>query len=215
MHLTPEILLAAYCQGAFPMGRSHDDPDLLWLSPHLRGVLPLDGLHIGRSLKRTLHKAPYQITADTNFSSIMAACATPATGRDDTWITPQIIDLYTQLHEMGFAHSIECWDGDTLAGGLYGLAIGGAFFGESMVSHRASASKVALVHLVARLRAGGYTLLDTQFTTPHLTTLGAIEIPREIYLHRLETAIRQGADFFPSETKISREIMDLCATPRS
>lgn len=208
--LTPEMLLSAYCQGAFPMGRDRDDPDLVWLSPEMRGVLPLTALHVSRSLKKTLRKAPFAVTADTDFSGVIAACAAPAPGREDTWITPRIAALYTELFDMGFAHSIECRgeDGD-LAGGLYGISIGTAFFGESMFSRRTDASKIALVHLAARLRAGGYTLLDTQFITPHLATLGAVEIPRPLYLRRLALAIRGEADFHPPPHRIAAELISL------
>jgi len=204
--LTPEMLLSAYCQGAFPMGRDRDDPDLVWLSPEMRGVLPLSGLHVSRSLKKTLRKPPFDVTADTDFAGVVAACAAPAPGREDTWITPRIADLYTRLHEMGFAHAIECRKEGELVGGLYGISIGAAFFGESMFSRRTDASKVALVHLAARLRAGGYTLLDTQFITPHLSTFGAVEIPRSLYLRRLALAIRGEADFHPPPHKIAAEL---------
>jgi leucyl/phenylalanyl-tRNA--protein transferase len=205
--LTPELLLSAYAQGAFPMGRGRDDPELVWLSPGMRGIIPLDGLKVSRSLRKTLRKGLFRVVADDDFSAVLAACAAPAPGREDTWITPRIVGLYGKLFEMGFAHCIACRteDGD-LAGGLYGVAIGAAFFGESMFSRRTDASKVALVHLVARLRAGGYTLLDAQFTTPHLERLGAVEIPRPAYLAALRKAIRRVAVFDPPQALIDAEL---------
>lgn len=205
LEVTPDLLIAAYRQGAFPMGRGRDDPDLVWLSPLRRGVIPLDGLHVGRSLRKVLRRRPFEITADRDFAGVLTACAAPAPGREDTWITPQIAGLYTHLYRRGFGHSIECWADGALAGGLYGLAIGAAFFGESMFSYRTEASKVALVHLVARLRAGGFTLLDTQFTTDHLRGMGAVEIPRPAYLKALATAVDTPADFFPPDDAIAAE----------
>lgn len=204
--VTPELLIAAYRQGAFPMGRGRDDPELVWLSPLRRGVIPLDGLHVGRSLRKVLRRAPFTVTADRDFAGSVAACAASAPGREDTWITSQIAGLYTELHHRGLAHSIECWAEGTLAGGLYGVAIGAAFFGESMFSRRTEASKVALVHLVARLRAGGFRLLDTQFTTEHLRGMGAVEIPRPAYLKALASAVDRPADFFPPEDAIAAEL---------
>jgi leucyl/phenylalanyl-tRNA--protein transferase len=208
--LTPELLLSAYAQGAFPMGRTRDDPDLVWLSPRMRGVIPLDGLKVSRSLRKTLRKGVFQVAADRDFPAVIAACADPAPGREDTWITPAIVDLYGRLFEMGFVHSVECRSAEgELVGGLYGVAMGAAFFGESMFSRRDDASKVALVHLVARLRAGGYALLDTQFTTPHLERLGAVEIPRPAYLTALHRAIRQVALFDPPQALIDAELTAL------
>lgn len=209
--ITPELLIAAYRQGAFPMGRGRDDPDLVWLSPLRRGVLPLDGLHIGRSFRKVLRKAPFEVVVDTDFAGVVDACAAPAPDREDTWITPQIADLYTQLFQRGFAHSVECRTGGELVGGLYGVAIGKAFFGESMFSRRPEASKVALVHLVARLRAGGFALLDTQFTTEHLRGLGAVEIARPVYLKALAIAIDQPATFTPPDDAIAAELAKLVA----
>jgi len=207
--ITPELLIAAYRQGAFPMGRGRDDPDLVWLSPVRRGVLPLDGVHVGRSLRKVLRRKPFQITIDRAFTEVVDACAAPAPDREDTWITPQIAELYAQLYQRGFAHSVECWIGDDLAGGLYGIAIGAAFFGESMFSRHTEASKVALVHLVARLRAGGFALLDTQFTTEHLRGMGAVEIARPTYLKALALAIDQPANFTPPEDAIAAEMAKL------
>jgi leucyl/phenylalanyl-tRNA---protein transferase len=207
--ITPELLIAAYRQGAFPMGRGRDDPDLVWLSPLRRGVLPLDRLHVGRSLRKVLRKAPFAVTVDRDFAGVVDACAAPAPDREDTWITPQIADLYVQLHARGFAHSVECWIDGGLAGGLYGVSIGAAFFGESMFSRHTEASKVALVHLVARLRAGGFALLDTQFTTEHLRGMGAVEIARPAYLKALNLAIDQPASFTPPDAAIEAEIAKL------
>ncbi len=204
--LTPELLLSAYAQGAFPMGRSRDDADLVWLSPRRRGVIPLDGLQVSRSLRKTLRKGVFRVAADGDFAAVIAACADPAPGREDTWITPAIVDAYGKLFEMGFVHTIECRIDGELVGGLYGVAIGAAFFGESMFSRRDDASKVALVHLVARLRAGGYELLDTQFTTPHLERLGAVEIPRPAYLAALRKATRRAAFFDPPQPLIDAEL---------
>ncbi len=207
--ITPELLIAAYRQGAFPMGRGRDDPDLVWLSPLRRGVLPLDGLHVGRSLRKVLRKQPFRIAVDQDFPGVLDACAAPAPDREDTWITPQIADLYAQLFKRGFAHSVECRVDGELVGGLYGVAIGAAFFGESMFSRRTEASKVALVHLVARLRAGGFALLDTQFTTEHLRGMGAVEIARPAYLKALGLAVDQPATFTPPDTAIEAEMARL------
>lgn len=207
--ITPELLIAAYRQGAFPMGRGRDDPDLVWLSPLRRGVLPLDGLHVGRSLRKVLRKQPFRVTVNRDFAGVVDACAAPAADREDTWITPQIAELYVQLFKRGFAHSVECWVGDDLAGGLYGVAIGAAFFGESMFSRHTEASKVALVHLVARLRAGGFALLDTQFTTEHLRGMGAVEIARPAYLKALGLAVDQPATFTPPDAAIAAEMEKL------
>lgn len=210
LHLTPELLLSAYRQGAFPMGRGRDDPELVWLSPHRRGVLPLDRFHVGRSLRKLLRHGPFAVGADTDFAGVVAGCAAPAEGREDTWITPRIAETYAELFAAGFAHSIECRIDGELAGGLYGVSIGAAFFGESMFSRRTGASKVALAHLVARLRAGGFALLDTQFVTPHLIGLGAIEIPRADYLAALARRVDTAADFDPPQARIDAELRILC-----
>ena len=187
--ITPELMLRAYQAGFFPMAASRDADRLHWLEPERRGILPLDRFHAPRRLLRTASSGRYRVTADQDFAAVIAACADPAPGRLDTWINPQITDIFTRLHDIGAAHSVECRDGDTLVGGLYGVAIGGAFFGESMFSRARDASKVALVHLVARLRAGGFRLLDTQYVTPHLAQFGAIEIPRDAYRRRLAEAL--------------------------
>jgi leucyl/phenylalanyl-tRNA--protein transferase len=191
--LTPEILLSAYAQGLFPMAERRDDPTLFWVSPEKRGVIPLDGFHIPKRLARTIRSGHYRVTSDQAFVKVMHACAEPAPGREQSWINDEILRLYMALHAGGHAHSIECWVGDELAGGLYGVSLGAAFFGESMFSANRDASKVALVDLVGMLRRGGYLLLDTQFLTPHLAQFGAYEIPREDYLARLHVAIAHDA----------------------
>ena len=193
--LTPEILLQAYAMGIFPMAESRFDTELHWVDPKRRGILPLDQFHIPRSLKRALRRGNYEIRVDTAFAQVIALCAESALGREETWINETIMDLFIQLHHMGFAHSVECWHGETLTGGLYGLALGQAFFGESMFSRATDTSKIALVGLVARLKHGGFTLLDTQFVTEHLSQFGTTEIPRHAYLKRLAAAIDQPAQF--------------------
>ena len=180
------------------MAEARDDPELHWIEPKYRGVLPLDQFHIPRSLKKTIRRGHYEIRVDTAFSRVIALCAQSQDDRQETWINQTIIDLFTQLHHRGFAHSVECWQGDTLVGGLYGLALGQAFFGESMFSRATDASKTALVGLVARLKQGGFTLLDTQFVTEHLNQFGVMEIPKREYLKRLQKAISQPAHF-PTE----------------
>ena len=187
--LDPAMLLGAYAVGVFPMADARDATGVYWVEPRRRAVLPLDGFHLGRSLRRTLIADRFRVTADRAFSEIIALCAEVAADRPDTWINGAIEDVFVQLHEQGHAHSIECWDGDRLVGGLYGLALGRAFFGESMVSRATDASKVALAWLVARLRVGGFTLLDCQFQTEHLRTLGAVEIDRADYLAALSAAL--------------------------
>ena len=193
--ITPALLLRAYASGVFPMADLADAPDIYWVEPAYRGIFPLDALHVSRRLRRTIRKQPFEIRINTAFDEVMAGCAAPAPGRETTWINTTIPRLYNRLHEMGHAHSVECWQDDRLVGGLYGVHLNAAFFGESMFSRMRDASKVALVHLVARLNAGGFQLLDTQFLTDHLASLGAIEIPREEYLARLDRALRTSADF--------------------
>jgi leucyl/phenylalanyl-tRNA---protein transferase len=177
------------------MGESRDDPAIYWVDPDKRGVLSLDEFHVPRSLQKVIRRARYGITVDTAFADTITACAEPGPGRQTTWINSTIEGLYRDLFAMGHAHSVECWEDDQLVGGLYGVAIGGAFFGESMFSLSRDASKVALVHLVERLRAGGYALLDTQFVTDHLQRFGTSEIPRAKYLRLLARAIKLPADF--------------------
>lgn len=193
--ITPTLVLQAYAHGLFPMAQGRDDPDIRWYEPERRGIIPLDRFHVPRRLARRLRSGSFEVRVDSAFAAVIRACAAPAPGRDDSWINPGIIALFTALHEMGFAHSVECWRERSLVGGLYGVALGGAFFGESMFSRASDASKVALVHLVDRLRRGGFTLLDTQFVTAHLETFGAIEIPRDRYRALLARALATTADF--------------------
>lgn len=194
--ITADILLKAYAFGVFPMADSRTSRELFWMDPDERGVLPLDGFHVPRRLARTVRSDAFDVRVDTSFPEVIAACAQSVPGRTNTWINDQITDLYTALFHRGAAHSVETWLEGRLVGGLYGVSLGGAFFGESMFSRARDASKVALVHLVARLIAGGFTLLDTQFTTSHLNQFGAIEIPRAEYRRRLARAIPQSADFY-------------------
>ena len=192
MRLTPALLLSAYRIGVFPMA---DDGEVGWYAPDPRAVLPLDAFHVPKTLAKTVRQRPFEVVADRDFEGTMRACAAPAPGREETWISDEMVAAYVALHRAGFAHSVECWLGDTFAGGLYGVALGGAFFGESMVSRARDASKVALVALVERLRAGGFALLDTQMTTPHLARFGVVEIPRAAFEHRLAAALALDADW--------------------
>jgi leucyl/phenylalanyl-tRNA---protein transferase len=194
--ITPQILLKAYSAGIFPMAESAEDNALYWVEPEERGVFPLDGLHISHSLRKRVRQRRFDIRIDTAFPMVISACAEKKPDRRTTWINQRIKSLYGQLFKMGCCHSVECWQDEELVGGLYGVRIGAAFFGESMFSHARDASKVALVHLVARLKAGGFQLLDAQFTTPHLETLGARTVSRADYHVLLERAIDQDADFF-------------------
>jgi leucyl/phenylalanyl-tRNA--protein transferase len=194
--LTPEILLRAYAVGLFPMAERHDDPALYWIDPEKRGILPLETFHVPRKLRRTIRRKVFDMRCDTAYEQVIRLCANPAPGRQETWINEEIIRLYVDLFHMGRAHSVECWLGDELVGGLYGVALGGAFFGESMFSRATDASKVALVHLVARLKKGGFRLLDTQFVTRHLSQFGAMEIHRSGYRHLLASALDVSAEFY-------------------
>jgi len=189
--LTPDLLLQAYQVGVFPMSEGRDDPEVFWVDPRMRGVIPLDRFLISRSLARTLRRDAFTVTVDRAFEDVVRGCA----DRDETWINATIFDLYTALHERGFAHSIEVWNDAQLVGGVYGVTIGAAFFGESMFSKATDASKVALAYLVDRLRLGGYQLFDTQFMTPHLASLGAVEIPRDQYKAKLAEALAKEASF--------------------
>ncbi|MCA3455264.1 MAG: leucyl/phenylalanyl-tRNA--protein transferase [Rhodobacter sp.] len=191
--ITPDILLRAYAAGIFPMAESRDDPSIHWIDPKRRGIIPLNRFHISRSLRRRLLHSDYAIRTDSDFAGVVQGCA----GRDETWINDDIFLLYLALHRAGYAHSLEVWDADALIGGAYGVALGAAFFGESMFSRRRDASKVALAWLVDRLRAGGFTLFDTQFLTAHLASLGAVEISRAEYRTLLAAALRQTATFDP------------------
>lgn len=197
--LTPELILQAYAIGVFPMAESRDDPELFFIDPNNRGILPLDSFHVPRSLAKTLRKGGFDIRCNTAFREVLAGCAESTENRHDTWINDEIVRLFLEFHRMGLAHSIETWRDDRLVGGLYGLAMGGTFFGESMFSRATDASKVALVDLVVRLTLGGFTLLDTQFVTSHLTRFGAIEIPREAYKRLLAEALKVPA-VFPTDS---------------
>jgi len=193
--ITPQILLRAYAAGIFPMAESAEDNALYWIEPEERGVIPLDGLHISHSLRKRVRQRRFEIGIDEDFAAVIDACATRTPARKTTWINSRIRSLYTQLHRMGCCHSVECRRDGRLVGGLYGVRIGAAFFGESMFSRETDASKVALVHLVARLRAGGFKLLDAQFVNPHLTRLGAIAVAKASYHRLLEPALEADADF--------------------
>lgn len=197
----PNELLDCYRRGVFPMADSRDDPRVFLLDPDERGIIPLDGLHISRSLKKFMKNMPFTVTFDAAFSEVISKCAESAPDRENTWINDGIEYLYGRLHAMGHAHSVEIWDNRELVGGLYGVSIGGAFFGESMFSRRTNASKVALVYLVERLNAASYQLLDTQFITDHLKTMGAIEIPRVEYHALLREALAVKASFNLAATK--------------
>ena len=191
LKVTPELLLNAYASGLFPMADSREDEELFWVDPAERGILPLDGFHVPRSLKKLIKQEKFDVRIDTAFRDVVRACAAPTNGRGGTWISQEIEALYCDLHAHGFSHSIECWQGDKLVGGLYGVALAGGFFGESMFHTATGASKVALVHLVARLKAGRFVLLDTQFGTEHLAQFGVIEISREAYHTLLDQALDQ------------------------
>ncbi len=193
--LTAQMLLKAYSVGIFPMAESATDPTIFWVEPRMRGVIPLDAFHVPASLRKTIRKQTFEITVDREFDAVIAACAEVTLRRDNTWINSTIRRLYGDLHRLGNAHSVECWQDGELAGGLYGVRLGAAFFGESMFARRTDASKVALCHLVNRLRAGRFTLLDTQFITPHLRRFGAIELPRAKYDKLLKVAVARDADF--------------------
>jgi leucyl/phenylalanyl-tRNA---protein transferase len=191
--ITPDLLLHGYAMGVFPMAEARDDATIHWVDPRHRGIFPLDNFHISRSLARRIRLSDYTIRTNTDFAGVLDACA----DRPETWINAEITALYLALHARGQAHSLEVWAGDDLIGGVYGVTLGAAFFGESMFSRRSDASKLALAFLVHRLRAGGFQLFDTQFLTPHLASLGAVEITRADYQRRLAAAIAQPASFDP------------------
>jgi leucyl/phenylalanyl-tRNA--protein transferase len=195
IELTPELILRAYQAGIFPMAEDAEADDLFWVSPQRRGILPLDAFHVPQKLRRTLRTHPYAIRVDTAWDEVIEGCATSGTDRDTTWINATIRRLYGQLFERGVCHTVEVWDDRHLVGGLYGLSIGAAFFGESMFHRVTDASKIALAHLVQRLNAGGYRLLDTQFVTEHLMRFGGVEISREEYELRLADALAHTGDF--------------------
>jgi leucyl/phenylalanyl-tRNA--protein transferase len=196
LELTPQVLLKAYACGIFPMAESADDPGLFWIEPEARGILPLNHFHIPRRLARTVRNDFFEILIDQDFDAVIEGCAAMAPGRAKTWINDRIRRLYRELFDLGHCHTIEAWSDGQIVGGLYGVKLGAAFFGESMFSRVRDASKVALVHLVARLRVGGFRLLDTQFTTEHLKQFGAVDVDRRQYHHLLEKAIEADADFY-------------------
>lgn len=203
VRITPEVLLKAYACGIFPMADSADDPSIFWVDPPERGIFPLEALHVSSRLARTVRATPFSVVADRDFDAVIDGCAQSREGRDRTWINDRIRSLYRELFDIGHCHTIEVYDGAQLVGGLYGVSLGGAFFGESMFHVARDASKIALVHLVARLRAGGFRLLDTQFVTEHLATLGAVEIPRTTYHTMLEDALMVEGEFSALPATIS------------
>jgi len=190
--ITPELLLRAYAAGIFPMSEGRDAPEVFWVDPEKRGVFPIGELHLSKSLRKALRRQDFDIRVNHAFDHVVASCA----DRDETWINEEIQSLYSMLHLAGYAHSLEVWRDNSLIGGVYGVAINGAFFGESMFSNATNGSKIALVYLMDRLVAGGYQLFDTQFITPHLSSIGAIEIPRDTYRNQLAAALDVSADFF-------------------
>ncbi len=203
IEITPEVLLKAYACGIFPMAEAADDPSIFWVDPQERGILPLDGFHVASRLARTVRSARFEVHADRDFDGVLDGCAEPRPGRTSTWINAPIRALYGRLHAIGHCHSVETYEDGRLVGGLYGVSLGRAFFGESMFSRARDASKVALVHLVARLRAGGFTLLDTQFVTDHLRSFGAIEIARDRYHRLLDAALDGEGDFAALPSRMS------------
>ena len=196
LEITPQVLLKAYAVGIFPMAESADDPGLTWIEPEARGIIPLDGFHLPRRLARTVRAGKFEIRIDHDFDAVIDACAGGGMERPKTWINGRIRKLYGELFDIGHCHTVEAWRDGRLVGGLYGVSLGAAFFGESMFSRQRDASKVALVHLVARLRVGGFRLLDAQFTTAHLTQFGAIDVDRPVYQEMLEEAVAAEADFY-------------------
>ena len=195
VEITPELILRAYRAGIFPMAEDAEDTDIFWVSPDLRGIIPLDGFHASRSLRKTMRKSGWTIRVDSDWDGVIEGCATVGADRDTTWINATIRSVYGELFRRGIAHTVEVWNGPELIGGLYGLAIGAAFFGESMFHRRTDASKVAMAHLVDRLNKGGFELLDTQFLTDHLASLGGVEITRTEYEERLARATAHDADW--------------------
>jgi leucyl/phenylalanyl-tRNA--protein transferase len=205
--ITPEILLKAYAAGIFPMAEDADDPSLFWVEPRERGIIPLDRFHVGKRLARTVRSDHFEVRMDENFDAVIAGCAMPGFDREKTWISRRIKGLYGQLFDAGYCHTVEVYRENRLVGGLYGVSLRGAFFGESMFHRERDASKVALVHLVARLRRGGFTLLDTQFVTPHLAQFGAVEVPRRSYKQMLRSAMEHESDWhvWPNGIPVSGE----------
>jgi leucyl/phenylalanyl-tRNA--protein transferase len=207
VEITPQVLLKAYACGIFPMAESAEDPALYWIEPDMRGVIPLDGFHVPSRLARTVRTTRFTVHVNRDFEDVIDGCAEPKPDRSRTWINARIRRIYRALFDNGDCHTVEVYDGETLVGGLYGVSLGRAFFGESMFHHARDASKIALVHLVARLKAGGYRLLDTQFVTGHLRTFGAVEVPKRRYHRLLEEAVVGHADYFalPADRPVSGE----------
>jgi leucyl/phenylalanyl-tRNA--protein transferase len=203
MHLTPDTLMQAYAAGIFPMAEHRDDPEVFWVEPWQRGVLPLDRFHASRSLRRAMRQTLFTVRINTAFAAVVDGCA----DRPDTWINATIRDLYLALHARGEAHALEIWEDEALVGGIYGVVLGAAFFGESMFSRLTNASKIALACLVDRLRSGGFTLFDTQFLTAHLASMGAEEIPRVEYKERLKAALARRADFLQRPPRSPQEVV--------
>ena len=215
--ITPEVLLRAYAVGIFPMAESADDPTLFWVEPEQRGVIPLDGFRISSRLARTVRSDRFTVTVNRAFDAVIDNCAAPSADRGDPWINGRIRTLYTALHRLGHCHSLEVWGGGDLVGGLYGVSLGGAFFGESMFHRARDASKIGLVHLVARLIAGRFVLLDTQFVTEHLRSFGAVEVPRRRYRGLLDKALTHSGDFaaLPLDRPVSgADALDVIGRPR-
>jgi leucyl/phenylalanyl-tRNA--protein transferase len=210
IEITPQVLLKAYSCGIFPMAESADDPALYWIEPQHRGILPLESLHVPRRLARTVRRGELRVAVDSNYEGVIEGCAAERAGRRSTWINGRIRTLYRELFRLGHCHTVEVWDGEKLVGGLYGVALGGVFFGESMFSYVRDASKIALVHLAGRLIGGGFTLLDTQFVTDHLRQFGTIEIDRDDFHRHLDAALKQSADFLRVPLDASGEaILDI------
>jgi leucyl/phenylalanyl-tRNA--protein transferase len=210
LEITPQVLLRAYACGIFPMAESADDPQLYWIEPQARGVLPLERMMVPRRLARTIRRAPYEIRIDTAFEGVIEGCASSRPGRRSTWINAQIRNLYWELFRQGHCHTVEVWHEGELAGGLYGVALGGAFFGESMFSNVRDASKIALVYLAARLIHGGFLLLDTQFVTDHLRQFGTVEVEKPEFHAKLDAAIEAEADFMRLPRHASpSEVLDI------
>ena len=205
LEITPQVLLKAYTCGIFPMAESADDPQLYWIEPQARGGLPLDAVRVPKRLQRTIRQQPYVIRIDTDFDGVIAGCAAPRPGRRTTWINDRIRKLYRELHQLGYCHTVEAWHQGRLVGGLYGVALGGAFFGESMFSEMRDASKITLIYLCARLIYGGFVLLDTQFVTDHLRQFGTIEVDRSEFHRQLDEALTIQGDFFRLERDVTPE----------
>jgi leucyl/phenylalanyl-tRNA--protein transferase len=215
IEITPQVLLKAYSCGIFPMAESAEDPALYWIEPQHRGILPLDQAHVPKRLAKTVRRGDLRVSVDTDYEGVIEGCAAERAGRRSTWINGRIRTLYRDLFRLGHCHTIEVWDGERLVGGLYGVALGGVFFGESMFSYVRDASKIALVHLVGRLIGGGFTLLDTQFVTDHLRQFGTIEIDRDDFHRHLDEALKQSADFMRLPLGASGEaILDIIEKAR-